>query len=269
MAYYPQFQNFAQAGQQQFQNYAQAGQQQFQNYSQSGQQVMQESMTQLCQTATAALQEQQRLAAEMRVTLAKVKAMFPDSQAPVPCEVDVEHAPSPDGEDWTVITPTTPEVQGQVQMEHVLELEDDFVDPDAEEDALDESLGPEASAAFDKTLYGVTHENCAVNYDEPVFTLGACGRQMFGRFNDCEKSITEFSIGDIVRYEIKGKKKQYGVVTKKNKMSVVVDDIMFIPEKKRELALPIHGKCGYKIGRAEGGPRRTNLSMKRSLAKLV
>ena len=247
-----------------------------QAFAQSGQQALHQSMMTFCQTATAALQEQQRLAGEMRETLAQIKEMFPREQVQVPCEVQFSQESSPDGEDWNVVTPTTPEHPehlGQIQMEPVLREEMDPVTPRHPTRA---ETFKELPSYFDKVLYGDTDHGMTINYDEPVYTpTGPTGwrtREGRGVFQESGWGgwDSELVIGDIVRWTHAGDgKKWYGVITKFKKgaacgtESFVLDVIMFIPEKKREHDLPVTGLCGYKIG------LQRTFSLRRPLAKLV
>ena len=227
---------------------------------------------------------------EMRETLAKIQALFPD-----PLARGEAPDPSPNG-----VTPTTPEVQ-EVQKELVLELKDDFVDPDDHEILLESTppresglspwstqekecqecketekvlAGPECESAPERTegnsivwvngdeglsdreLFGEFRGWSVINYDEPVHYPK--GSMLKGVFTECEVvTVRELDIGDIVRYkkkQISLLKDQYGIVIKKDNISVVVDDIMYIPQKMGELGFGsrrlIEGeKCGYKIGK--------------------
>ena len=108
----------------------------------------------------------------------------------------------------------------------------------------------------DRELFGEFRGYSVINYDEPVhFPKGS---MLKGVFTECEVvTVRELDIGDIVRYkkrQISLLKDQYGIVIKKDNISVVVDDIMYIPQKMGELGFGprrfIEGeKCGYKIGK--------------------
>ena len=242
-----------------------------QAFAQSGQQALHQSMMTFCQVGTAALQEQQRLAGEMRETLAQIKEMFPREQVQVPCEVQFSQESSPDGEDWNVVTPTTPEHPehlGQIQMEPVVMEAKESMDPVTPRHPTRAETFKELPSYFDKVLYGDTDHGFTINYDKPVYTH--TGHRAVFQESGWGGWDSELVIGDIVRWTHAGDgKKWYGVITKFKKgatcgtESFVLDVIMFIPEKKREHDLPVTGLCGYKIG------FQRTFSLRHPLAKLV
>ena len=122
--------------------------------------------------------------------------------------------------------------------------------------------------------YGVQHRKRKVDYSDPVHTGS---RAVTGVFKRCGKEPSDFRLGDIIRFNMQHRCHEhrhlvfhYAKVTKINKRSIVITDIMFIPEMKQEESLPIKGLCGYVLeGKGKEEKHKGNLQTGRSIDVLV